>query len=259
MWVVIPALVLALGTTPALARSPLPRVLTDGSGGGTTFVVKPQLIIYSADGGFAFGRLRGGAHHSWIHWTTYTQTRARAVGTVDINTCKPDCASDNRITKRGTLTLSHPVLGRFTRDVLAYGHTVTRGQLLPWSETANGGVTWAWGPLRPAQDLAGNHSLPFSGETVKAQPGIYAIDYYARPNGTPIDTIYASFTPATSTSTTVPGPAIRITDPLTTDKVGNLLSTNPSPSGPLLFQVSYSHGVWTFLPAQTNVLAKETS
>ena len=235
------ALVLAVGTFSALASSNLPKVLIGSA--SAAFVAKPKLIVYGT--GFAFGRLRGGAYHSWLRWTAYTQTRAQAVGTVDINTCKPDCAGGRWITKRGTLTLSHPVLGRFTRDVLVYGHTTTRGQLTPFAENP---LTWIWNRLLPAQNLSGSHPLPLSGETVKAQPGVYAIDYYVRPNGTPIETTYVSFTP--STATTVTGPMLRLTDPLTTDKIGRLLSSNPSPTGPFLFHVSYSNGIWTFQSGQ---------
>jgi hypothetical protein len=43
---------------------------------------------------------------------------------------------------------------------------------------------------------------------------------------------------------------LRLTDPLTTDKIGQLLNSNPSPTGPFLFHVSYSNGIWTFQPGQ---------
>ena len=131
------ALVLALASPlPALAVSK-PTVLTVN--GSNAFRVKPTRIVFGT--GFAFGSLNHDAYGSQpIRWTVYNRTQAKGAGTADTNSCRPNCAGGAWTAEAGSITLTRPVEGRFTRLTIRYGGTVVHEKL-----TSLGSDSWIWG------------------------------------------------------------------------------------------------------------------
>ncbi len=118
------ALQLAAGA-PAEARS-VPKVLTQDS--TSTFGVRPSTIGYTGDGTGYIGKKPWGSRPGSVKWGKWNHKRARGVGTIWLNNCSPDCSRGEFRSVRGTVKLTKPKHGRFTRMTLRFnlrGEAVT--------------------------------------------------------------------------------------------------------------------------------------
>lgn len=104
----------ATGGPPKLATGWFPR-----------YAVRPHTIAYTGDSTGTIGVLPRGApavgkRPGFLHWTTWSRVRARAVGSLWIKNCVPDCASSRYYRYSLTLTATRPRNGRFTTMTLHY-------------------------------------------------------------------------------------------------------------------------------------------
>jgi hypothetical protein len=112
------------GAGAARAHAQRLPVLADGYEHGR---VRPTTIGYTGDGSGIIGRLPSHAFHpvvgqrpGFLHWTTWTGTRAAAVGTVWLLSCRPSCAASPFYRYALTLTGGRVRTGHFTRMTLHY-------------------------------------------------------------------------------------------------------------------------------------------
>ena len=116
-------------SAPALGAGTLPKLAT---GWFPRYEVRPHTIYYTGDSTGTVGRLpRGsravGKRPGFLHWKTWNATRAFAVGTVWIKSCRPDCAASPFYRYAVTVNATMPVNGRFSTMTLRYryhGHLV---------------------------------------------------------------------------------------------------------------------------------------
>jgi hypothetical protein len=99
------AIVLGSGLTALAAAMvrPTPRFIA-GSYSGR----RPKGIFISGDGGNIV---------TGIHWQAWRRSYAYGVGTSDILSCVPDCATGSAIPVRTTITLSYPKASHWTKLV----------------------------------------------------------------------------------------------------------------------------------------------
>ncbi len=91
--------------TPAGSEAPLPTITLLSSGGSTWTGIEPAVIGFSGDAGDVV---------TAVTWTSWTPSKAVGEGTWGRDDCVPNCAEGTVTDYRATLTLSHPVGGRFT-------------------------------------------------------------------------------------------------------------------------------------------------
>lgn len=117
----------AAGASSALAAGSLPKLAT---GWFPRYAVRPHTIYYTGDSTGTIGVLPHGApavgqQPGFLHWTTWNHVRARAVGTVWVKNCVPDCAASRFYRYSLALTATRPRNGRFSTLTLHYRY---RGQ-----------------------------------------------------------------------------------------------------------------------------------
>ena len=109
------------------ARS-LPKLAT---GWHPAYSVRPHTIYYTGDGSGLIGRIPGGAHAvgkqpGFLHWTRWNYVTARAVGTVWVKSCLPNCVASPFRRYSLTLTATLPRNGRFSTLTLHYSYAGKR-------------------------------------------------------------------------------------------------------------------------------------
>lgn len=124
------------------------------------FAVRPHSIVFG-NGGVVIGRLRGTSKSglTWQWWTPAQAsqegqgpaTGAYAYGTIDFNTCKPDCAASHyKLTDVG-VRADQPRQGHYTRliyeyeDPFAHELTVAVAHMRK-ARSVHGKPLYYWGP-----------------------------------------------------------------------------------------------------------------
>jgi hypothetical protein len=115
-------IVLALAVSGALAAGGLPKLAT---GWFPRYEVRPHMIDYTGDATGVIGRLARrapavGKRPGFLHWKTWTASRAYGVGTVWLKSCRPDCAYSPYYRYAVTVTATLPENGRFSTLTLRY-------------------------------------------------------------------------------------------------------------------------------------------
>jgi hypothetical protein len=134
---------LALTATAVLAASayasPLPTLLVGSF--GHTFEVRPSAVVYTGDGSSFLGVSPGTGKGHW-HWRVWNHDHAYGVGTIWLDTCRPDCADGKYLTPMGSARASRARHNHYTRLKARYRRGARRVTQV-W-RLSHGGAGFYW-------------------------------------------------------------------------------------------------------------------
>lgn len=115
--IVTGGLAISVGIHSAVAADTTEVLIADSS---SRFGVRPSLIGYTGDSSGYFGKRTWGGKRGYVKWTSWTASRARAVGTVWVKSWSPANPDGPWRMRTGSVDLWAPKNGRFTRMTIEY-------------------------------------------------------------------------------------------------------------------------------------------